>query len=388
MDYKNKWKIIEPLGEGGQGKVYKVYDSNKFNIKGTLFPLMTKSFETLTSVQKNKDKIKEFESFRKGIIDIIKLEDSVNHYALKVLHDTKDAGDSEKAEERIKKEIIAMNDISHPDLLKIIDYDTDNKWFVSKYYPKKTLVDNKGIFTGDFISSLKALRPLVEGVAELHKKGYVHRDIKPENVFIDKTNNLVLGDFGLIFFADDQHTRVSNSFENVGSRDWMPGWAHGIKIENVKPAFDVFSLGKLLWAMVSNKPKLQLWYYYKSEYNLEEMFPKTSFIKFANTIFKKCIVEEEKDCLTDASALLEEIDKTLLKIEKNADIISENIERYCKVCGEGKYILKVSKQPADIRNFGLNPAGSQKFKIFICNHCGHVQLFSNIEDKEYPAWID
>ncbi len=105
---------------------------------------------------------------------------------------------------------------------------------------------------------MKAFRPLVEGVAKLHERGFVHRDIKPQNIFIDANGNLVLGDFGIVFFDDPAHTRLSATFENVGSRDWMPGWAYSVRIEAVKPAFDVFSLGKVLWAMISTKPVLPL----------------------------------------------------------------------------------------------------------------------------------
>ena len=48
-------------------------------------------------------------------------------------------------------------------------------------------------------------------------------------------------------FKMEDEDRITETFENVGSRDWMPGWAMGM-LADVKPNFDVFSLGKLLWS--------------------------------------------------------------------------------------------------------------------------------------------
>ena len=86
---------------------------------------------------------------------------------------------------RIKKEIAVMQENLHPNLLKVLDADPDSKWFVSKYYSNETLDKprNRDRFTGDLAKSLRALRPLVQGVSELHKRGIVHRDIKPQNIF-------------------------------------------------------------------------------------------------------------------------------------------------------------------------------------------------------------
>ena len=249
MDYKDRWHIIDELGEGGQGKVYRVLDKSKFKVEQDIFPEVVKSIRNLTKIsddQKNRKAF--FESLRETVAEFIRIENPVNQAALKLLHKPEDARDAERAEERIKREIEAMSKASHPNLLKILDYDKGSyKWFVSEYHPKGSLKkeQNKKLFTGDFVGSLRAFRLLVEGVSQLHihKGRWVHRDIKPENVFLDSNNKLVLGDFGLIFFADEQHTRISETFENVGSRDWMPAWAMGMRIEYIKTTFDVFCLG-------------------------------------------------------------------------------------------------------------------------------------------------
>jgi serine/threonine protein kinase len=282
-----------------------------------------------------------------------------------------------------------MKKLSHPNFIKILDVDPQREWFVSQFYTRGTLSNNKEIFTGDLVKSLNAFRPLAEAVAQLYQNKIVHRDIKPQNVFLDVDGRLILGDFGLVYFADQQHTRISETFENVGSHDWMPGWAMGMKIEDIKPTFDVFCLGKLLWAMLSKTPILRLWYYDKPEFDLEKMFPNKPEMKWANELFKKCIVEEERNCLPDASALLEEVDKVITAVNYHADVIGDKIIRRCKVCGIGNYNQIVNEEStAGIQNFGFVPAGTRTFKIYTCTHCGHVQFFTyERKDKRPQAWL-
>ena len=54
-----------------------------------------------------------------------------------------------------------------------------------------------------------------------------------------------------------------------------------------------------------------------------------------------------------------------------------DIERKCKVCGFGKYIKKAIDNNTHVRNFGFSPAGSREMRIFVCDHCGNVQIFSH-----------
>ncbi|MGH9392880.1 MAG: hypothetical protein ACRD1E_01825 [Terriglobales bacterium] len=46
-----------------------------------------------------------------------------------------------------------------------------------------------------------------------------------------------------------------------------------MRLDDVKPNFDVFSLGKLLWAMVSPKTRMRLWYHDAPEFSLKTAFP-------------------------------------------------------------------------------------------------------------------
>ena len=266
-----------------------------------------------------------------------------------------------------------MATIVHPNLLKILDVDSDAEWFVSQFHPNGTLADNQHRFVGNFAAALRAFRPLVEGVAELHKQGTIHRDIKPQNVFLDTDGRLILGDFGLVFFTDAQHTRLSGTFENVGTRAWMPPWATDKRIEDVNASFDVYSLGKLLWFMLSGQPILPREYYDSPEYDVTRIFRRCAFIQYAKVIFKRCIVEKEQDCLPYALPLLDMIDECLYSIDHNMDLFTTVEGAACTMCGRGFYenIL------ANILN--VSPPYNTLIKTFRCNKCGNLQIVASEE---------
>ncbi len=245
-------------------------------------------------------------------------------------------------------------------------------------------------FAGDVHLSLKAIRPLVAGVAELHKADMVHRDIKAQNIFLSTHDKLVLGDFGLVYFTDNNRTRISNTLSNVGSWEWMPAWAQNKKPEEVARTFDVFCLGKLLWWMVSGLPiqQLQFWHFEEeAELNVEEMFPDRKYIRLINPILRKSVVQREHQCLADATALLAEIDNALKIVESDADLLSNNVQRNCRVCGLGSYVELSNREVETTSDFGLSPGPHRSFKIYRCNRCGHVQMFTMTGGKtDPPGW--
>lgn len=394
MQYEDRWRIIKRIGEGGQGEVFLVSDEQKetksnepaaLNVAGLISALRA-ALATTSPIRATPDLE---EQVRESIVGIVNNENPIptNLGALKILHSPNEARNFQDAEERLKRELEAMQQADHPNLLKIIDYNLDEKWFVSKYYPKGTLTKNSDCFTGQVQRTLTAIRPIVHGVVCLHGEKFVHRDIKPDNIFVEEEGQLVLGDFGLVHFTDRDRTRLSGTVENVGSRDWMPPWAAGRRPEQVKPNFDVFSLGKTIWSMVSKKPILPYWYHRKEENDLQRMFPTKPEMEFLNRLLDKCIVENEEDCWDDLSWLLVRIDDTLRALELGADPIRD-VMRPCRVCGLGEYrpITDFGDQHRTrITNFGLTPHGNARFKIFICVYCGHVQLFLGNEDAP-PAW--
>lgn len=387
MSIGESWRKKRELGAGGQGKVWLA--QKKVRATEGEHERCNNFAANLQSVRAGRpttgERYPEAIIIQDFIVDIAK--ESHTYGAWKELHNAAEARDAALAKERMEREIAAMQQADHPSLLKIHEVDSPTA-YVSEYHPKGVLSSSLTKFEGRPLDALRAIRPLVEGVGTLHADGTVHRDIKTENVFIADDDRLVLGDFGLVHFDDDK-TRLSETFENVGSRDWMPGWAQGMKLEDVRPNFDVFALGKIIWSMISGVRKLPLWYYYKPQHDLEQLFPNNSAMPQINQLLSSCIVEEPEDCLADASALLKEVDDAISALEVNATVLRKDGERRCLVCGKGSYQIIADRNNTHLRNFGIDPAGMQSFRVFSCGNCGHVQLFSMRAEGDLPnGWVD
>jgi serine/threonine protein kinase len=356
------WETLEELGKGGQGTVYLVKRKND----GLLDPKLPDQFGNwIHSFTGYKTEIK-----RKNASNIFALmrafsRDSLAQtFALKTLNEFSSPEAKRKAAERLMHEVTTLKKFNHPSLIRILDANADQLWFVVDCYPE-TLARSLQRTRGDLLASLVAFRPLVEAISALHQSGVVHRDIKPDNIFITPENRLVLGDFGLAIQMDDNSGRLTDTYENVASRDWMPGWAMGMRLEDIRPTFDIFSLGKVLCSMISGRPKLRLWYHHRPEFELEGMFDDRS-IRWARELLDVCIVEDEDKCIKSASELLNRVDGYIRALKSSSQLPRHGALE-CRICGMGKYAETVREDP------GL--------KILACDCCGNMQSFHKPEER-------
>lgn len=368
-----RWETIRKLGEGGQGNVYLAIDTGKIEPEEFLdsIRLLVGALAASGTIERNRQNAL---SLLQQIETYLLRESGECCGALKVIHEA--ARKEPKALERFRREVEALTSLNRAHLIRIVDASADEGWFVTPYYRDGTLARHLGDFAGKPVDALRAFVPLVDGVAALHRAGLVHRDIKPENIFLSDAG-LVLGDFGIVYFEDGLRTRVSDRYENVGSRDWMPGWAMGMRVDEIRPSFDVFCLGKVLWAMVSGRTKMRLWYFKDKEFDLEVQFPSDERMLWINRLLAGCVVEREEYLgWQTAEGLLENAGEVLTILRRSGQVMHREVRRWCRVCGHGSYrlLLDEGSPPDALRNFGLNPAG-ERFRIFTCDKCGHVQIF-------------
>ena len=372
--YRGRWLLLREIGRGGQGIVFEAEDTSE-SVTSSQFAEVLK--DATLAIQEDQEAARQ-------LMDLIRKLRSPRKGALKELLPFDDAVNSKTAVTRMQSELEAMRAVDHPALITVLDADIENRWYVTEYYPGRTLRDRLELFKGHVLEALVAFRPVVEAVAKLHDAGVVHRDIKPDNIFIDSRARLVLGDCGLAFKTED-HDRITETFENVGSRDWMPGWAMGM-LADVKPNFDIFSLGKLLWSMISGSPILRLWYHRKPDFDLAERFQDNDSIAFAQAILDKTVVEEPENCLPDANNLLALIDQTIDALEMRIRIVNGELILRCLVCGQGHYTKIVDHDVKSQQRFGLGVVSQPKFRIYVCDSCGHSQLFYSMDGLLPRVW--
>jgi serine/threonine protein kinase len=282
--------------------------------------------------------------------------------------------DQQQSLQRLEQEVRILEQ-NLPGLPKLLDFNIKERWMVTEYFPKKTLEHNYSKYQGKPALALKAFLTLVKTVAALHEKGIVHRDIKPANVFVREDDELVLGDFGIVF-VPDQSVRLTRTNESVGPHDYMPPWAEvNGRLVDVHPNFDIYMLGKLLWCMVSGRLRLQRERFSRPENDVTVMFKNDPAAHMINDVLEQCVVEEPGQCRVSAGDLAIIVSTYVHMLERGGQIWRDGIPKPCRICGQGTYQPNTVPDAAIRLWTGSSETVSFGIRLFLCDACGHVEFF-------------
>ncbi len=201
--FAGRYEIIEELGEGGMGKVYRVEDK----------------------------KIKE-------------------EIALKLIN-PEIAGDK-KTIERFSNELKFARKIGHRNVCRMYDLGEEGKthYITMEYVPGENL---KGMIRmmgqlspGQAISIAKHV---CEGLAEAHRLGVIHRDLKSSNIMVDKDGNARIMDFGIA--RSLQAKGITGAGVMIGTPEYTsPEQVDGKETDQRS---DIYSLGVILYEMMTGR---------------------------------------------------------------------------------------------------------------------------------------
>lgn len=255
-----RYEIIEPIGQGGMGAVYKVFDTR---IQDTialklLKPEIARDEETVTR-------------FR----DELKLARKISHRNVGRMFDIGEEGFSI---------YITMEFVSGEDL--------------------KSFIRRSGHLTE--AKTLDLARQITEGVAEAHRLGVIHRDLKPQNIMIDRDGNPRIMDFGI---ARSIHSKSrTGTGVIIGTPEYMsPEQADGGEVD---ARSDIYSLGIILYEMATGhvpfegETPLSIAVKHKSEppQNPRELNSQVS--ELLSRIIMKCLEKDKNRRYRNAGELL------------------------------------------------------------------------------------
>ncbi|MFJ3988367.1 serine/threonine-protein kinase [Streptomyces sp. NPDC090032] len=159
---------------------------------------------------------------------------------------------------RFRMEAQTSASLSHPHVVGVYDF---GSW-EHRFYLVMELVEGGSLahetaggarLTPERVADIAA--GAAGGLAAAHRQGVVHRDIKPGNLLRTPDGTVKLGDFGIARFLDDPAAGLTTTGQIVGTGLYLaPERALG---KNAGPASDVYSLGCVLYQLLTGNPPFQ-----------------------------------------------------------------------------------------------------------------------------------
>src|SRR5215213_1743413 len=291
--------------------------------------------------------------------------------------------------DRFKREIEAIRNLSHENILKLIDFDldVDKPYLVSEYCAGKSLAEAEPFWSENATSGLKLFEQICNGVEHAHNHGIVHRDLKPENIFL-RTNRgpAVVGDFG-ICYLESEDSRLTSIDRAVGPRLFMAPELEDGRDEAVSPRSDTYSLGKLLYWLLSGGRVFSREKHRSSEWDLKRRNEDSPvgwdniYLEHVNRLLDVMIVHD-RDKRRNVRTIVRLLPGVIRRVDRQYNPIGRDIGQPCSYCGYGEYVLQADTH-TQVSNFGFNVVADPDWKIFTCSDCGHVQIFRvDMADKK------
>ncbi|HUU38437.1 MAG TPA: protein kinase [Candidatus Desulfaltia sp.] len=201
--FAGRYQIIEELGKGGMGRVYKVLDA-KINEKIALKLIKGE-------VASDRETIERFSNE-------LKLARKIRH-----------------------KNVCGMFDIG----------EAEGAHFITmEYVPGEDLKTMIRMSTGLTIGTVLSIgKQVCQGLAEAHNLGVVHRDLKPQNIIIDKGGNAKIMDFGIA--RSIREKGITGAGVMIGTPEYMS--PEQTEAKDVDQRSDIYSLGIILYEMATGR---------------------------------------------------------------------------------------------------------------------------------------
>jgi serine/threonine protein kinase/Flp pilus assembly protein TadD len=297
--FAGRFELIEELGAGGMGKVYRAFDK--------------------------------------------KIGEEV---ALKLLHP--EVALEERTVDRFRNEIKLARRITHKNVCRLHELHEEAKMlFITMEYVAgqdlKGLIRETGaLSTGKAISIAKQV---AEGLAEAHDLGVIHRDLKPQNIMVDNEGLAKIMDFGI---ARSLRTAgMTTEGMIIGTPEYMaPEQVEG---QEADQRTDIYALGAILFEMATGRvpfegdSPLSVAYKHKNELPLPPRQLNSQIPEPFNQLILRCLEKEKENRYQTADELLAD----LVRIEEGLPI-SE------RVVLKARPTIRISRE---------KPRGLKRFRV-------------------------
>jgi tRNA A-37 threonylcarbamoyl transferase component Bud32 len=156
---------------------------------------------------------------------------------------------------RLRAEAEAAANLQHPNIVAIheVGEHEGQQYFSMDFVAGKNLAE---IVRGNPLSAEQAasyVKTIAEAIHFAHQRGILHRDLKPQNVLIDADDRPRITDFGLAKRVETD-SGLTRTGDVLGSPSYMSPEQASSRPEEVGPHSDVYSLGAVLYELLTGRP--------------------------------------------------------------------------------------------------------------------------------------
>jgi serine/threonine protein kinase len=201
--------------------------------------------------------------------------------AIKILNNPAGASDKKQREQQFINEARAAGRLSHPNIVTIYDASTEGgTTFIAMEFLQgsdlREILSSGKRFTS--VDAAGIAYKIANALSFAHNQGVIHRDIKPANIFILENNQPKVVDFGIARVPNrvaDDSGQPQTLFKNniMGTPNYMsPEQASS---QPVTASTDIYSLGAVLYEMLTNQKPFSATDFEKLLYNINHKTPKS-----------------------------------------------------------------------------------------------------------------
>ncbi|BBM82652.1 serine/threonine-protein kinase [Candidatus Uabimicrobium amorphum] len=222
----------------------------------------------------------------------------------------------EVAVKRFLREAQTCAQLKHENLIELYDSNVEHGryFFTMEYIEGQTLKSYAAENRLSTTQITEIMLKMCAGIAYAHTKGVIHRDLKPQNIMIKKNGVVKIMDFGLARSAEN--TKLSKSGAIVGTLVYMPPEQLSGKKRELDLRSDVYSLGAILYELLTGRPPFQGSYFNLLNYVLNhkpvppsEVKPYVS--KNLETICLKAMEKDKHDRYTSVEKMMRDLKRAL-----------------------------------------------------------------------------
>ena len=192
-----------------------------------------------------------------GVVYRARQQSLSREVAVKLILQGAQASELDKA--RFQAEVAAAARLEHPNIVPIYEVGENAGWqfFGMKLIEGETLASRIAQGPVPEHQAVEWVLAVARAIEYAHGRGVVHRDLKPANILVDRAGVPHVTDFGLAKYTSASSSSLTQSGSILGTPSYMaPEQAAGNR-GKVGPLSDVYSLGAILYSLITGRPPFQ-----------------------------------------------------------------------------------------------------------------------------------